>query len=1101
MALPVLPGPLPGLLPGAEPSRVTPVTAYVAGSGAYAVSNATENEVPVPGTASLAIPVSNVTGDWMVAVITWRISPANPCPLFTVADDVRNFWDPLYAPLSAAPLPSQVAGSDIGVAIWAAPAARQVTTSDLGTPGNVYIAPTGFSPAWAAIIYDVSGLAPWVTTTAAVTQADARTVSEALPAPQSLAWVVTVSGWDNLTYTASQKDGGWGAVSTVTGSDGVDHATDIGCAACWQVTTMATASEWSIGSSGTVNWSAGIGSALVAAAAPAAPNTQWPAMWCEMAPAGGLAVPPDEFTWTAVTTAAMDLAITQGRQYETSQLSTGEGTLYLDNPLGGFIPPGTGSLAGLTSGTPVRLRCAWSGGSWQLKFYGDGTLAPQVSVVSTFTVTPGALYTTAAWLGSTSPWPDGLVLQITWQTSGGTQISVVSSAAVTGPQATLAAAAGYAPSNAAKAVVGIAVNGIPAANLGFYAAAPPHPAVPGYLNVPSAATWQASNGAVLTILAPWQGDPLGPPVIAPWYIPFNGFIERLPQQWDALYRGYTEATITDAWFGCNYNAQAIYPTEVLNDNPQQYWPCTDAQGSAFASNLAPGSSLPLAVTPSKYGTAGITQQFGGNPNTEMLGAESTLVISPEFRLTQGQGMWQLTGAQTGQSPVAEGYSLAAASSTYPPLGDGVTIEVWFQVNSPYSTYLSPYVLLLTDGNGPVLYVLLDGAFGTGHLILYQQGSNTPAVVSSVNYLTGTTSPLTQLVLTLNRSSWDAYINGQATVIGGAFSPRLPPSFTGVCLNGSMSSLYANFNGWTGQLSIYPYEMLVNRIQTHYRAGLTALAGELSQNRIERLLQAGFSTGRRAIGKQGGIYVTPCVSCQDIPQQPVSQSISNLAADLLPGMLFIAPTGDICHLSREAAWDQATRWVLGEYPWAGENQFEPDIGFDYDPTRLQNQIQLTQLDDQSITGPSVTAVETASQAQYGTVSNLATAYLQGDASYPLDFGPGLPDLADWLADVYATPTLRLSSVTVTADSDARRWPFVLGVSCGDLVQVNRRPLGPGTPLISLTGRVTQTERHFSYGKGGVAASVTCLIDSAPEAAALQLGSTTLGLLNSLNCLAW
>jgi len=52
-----------------------------------------------------------------------------------------------------------------------------------------------------------------------------------------------------------------------------------------------------------------------------------------------------------------------------------------------------------------------------------------------------------------------------------------------------------------------------------------------------------------------------------------------------------------------------------------------------------------------------------------------------------------------------------------------------------------------------------------------------------------------------------------------------------------------------------------------------------------------------------------------------------------------------------------------------------------------------------------------------------------------------------------------------------------------------------------GRISQTNRTFSFGTGGVTAQVSCIIDPMPEANILTCDSPTLGLLNGENVLSW
>jgi hypothetical protein len=68
----------------------------------------------------------------------------------------------------------------------------------------------------------------------------------------------------------------------------------------------------------------------------------------------------------------------------------------------------------------------------------------------------------------------------------------------------------------------------------------------------------------------------------------------------------------------------------------------------------------------------------------------------------------------------------------------------------------------------------------------------------------------------------------------------------------------------------------------------------------------------------------------------------------------------------------------------------------------------------------------------------------------------------------------------------------------MVTVNR--LAQNDVLVTVTGRVTQTTRSFESGMSPTA-SVSILVDPAPEESPLILDDPAHGLLNGLNCLSW
>ncbi len=928
------------------------VTVTVAGSAAQAVPLASAQ--PPPGARSLQVPVTNTAGDWMAAIVTWRQPAGAPAVTVSVQDDPRahNWWEPLGQPAG-----TSSATGITRTAIWVAPAAKAAN--------YVMVAPTGVVQGLACIVLDIAGMSKWQTLAGlSTTFANAATALSALAlgAPASQAIVITGCGSDNNADTITLTGAGWTALTPVSASNGVSHTADITLNGAYQVTTGATSATWS--SSGSQDLSAVIAGLLAVVAAPAQPNPNWPVVAAELAIGAGPGTPPDQLTWTQVNARSLSLTgVVQGKQYNLGALAAGTGVATWDNPDGALIPPGTGSFAGIDSGTPYRLRMIW----------------------------------------------------------------------------------------------------------------------------PASAT--------------------------PYGVPFSGFIRKWPQAWNTeTLRGYSAATVADAWAYCSGQAQPILNDEILNDIAAApglawWWPCTDAPGSAAASNAAPGNANPLVVVQSKYGNGGNKAAFGGNPSA-ILGAQGTLLITSSVRAQSQGGMWGQT--LNSVNNLSQGFSLACADAAFPHVANGVTTGCWFQVSGTFGIIQLARVLTIATVRGLELDVFLDTV--AGHLVLDAGGPRAvnAITISSVNYL-ATGSPLTYVALTFNRTTWTAYVDGVQAATG-SWTTSLSPRFSYVAFNGiagtpseaiSGSVSENQYAGFTGQALVLPGILPPERIFTHYQAGVAAMAGDTADGRIERLLQAGNYLGRRAILQDSGIDVTPMASCQDIAGQPVSASIGNIAASTPPAVLGVAPAGHLFYLSRGHAWSQAVKWTLGENTAGGEIPYLDDFGTDYDPLRIVNDAQLTGLDDQSVTTASgaVAAAEPPSILQYGDQSVQATSYLQNDALSVLTAGPGTQDLANWAAGTNAKPGSRIAQVTVDAAEYPLAWPFFATVAVGDMIAVNRRP-PTSSATLSITGRVSQTTRNLKFDLiDGVEGSVQLLIDIAPEQAPLTADDATLGLLDGTHPLAW
>jgi hypothetical protein len=1115
-----------------------------------------------PATQSLAVPVVMTPGDWLVACVTWRQPPGtvwtfavsgtpvaayftvsaaqaasitvgqqftdtfNPGVIFTVTSlsapafgfvnvfftpsakvimatgdtvtqagvtcsvaDGANWWDPLGQPSGT----SSAAGVT-RCAIWAAPAAR--------TPpqGQVMIAPTGFVTGLGAVIYDVSGISPWsvleLISAGFANAATALSLSLAAPAGNSV--VLAVAGSDNIADTVSLAAGGWSSVTVESASNGIDHTVDITVNAATQITTGATTAAWS--STGALDFSGVIAAIAVTGTQPTLKSSQQPYTVTEIAPGAGPGTPPDQLTWVPLTGRVLASGFTQGRGYTLGQLQAGQGTLTLDNPNQDLIPPGSGAFAGIDSGTPFRTRAAWPGGAWQVQFSGNGSTAqPQVTTGIIFPVTAGVTYSASAWLACTPAWASGVALLIVWRTSGGTLISSTASASVTTAAAVLATASGVAPATATQANILIQAGGTPAAATVFTgAAAPPGTA---WLQPPPAVAWTAQNSATSSILAPWREDSRGAPNVTPWYVDSAGYFQRWPPTWPGeMLRGQTVASTTDIWGYANTNLASILRTEVLNDGPYGYWPCSDPLESGInlrattgASNIAPGNSKPLNVVLSKNGTGGTAiQEFGQNSGA-LPGDTITTVTTTQRLSTQGT-MWAQTGVP---STGLNGYSLSCTDAGYPSVTNGVTVEGWFQWAG--GAPIIGFLLSLMNTTGNVLNVY--AATTSPYLVL--QSLQNAGAVNSVNLITtpGIPSGLFHVAVAFSRTTYSAYVNG-ALVASGTWTHTLPANFNALWLNGNWAAAGrvggGVYNGYTAHVALTGRMLAAGRILTHYQAGALAMAGEAASYRVERLLQAAALPGRRAILPD---VTTPVVSCQDIGNEPASTSLTNIAASTVPAILGVRPTGDIIYTARSSAYNDPVMWVLGDNQAAGEIPFLPDYAPDYDPGRVVNDISITQLDDQSVTVPDQAALEAASRLAYGDVTYQPTGYLQNDPLSAITAGPGTQDLADWIAATNAKPQLRAASVTVDASKHPAAWPFVLAAGIGDGITVNIRPATAGGQLVTVTGRITQTTRARQFDQSQVAGSVQVVIDTAPDLNVLTADDPVRGQLTGGNVLAW
>ncbi len=312
--------------------------------------------VPPPAAQSLAVPVANtgLGGNWLFALCSWR-TPPGVLTTVAVGDDAHNVspganvWEPLGAPNGTSPLAGSTAAS-----IWYC---RNALAAQ-----NVYIAPDGAVTAMAVQVLEVSGLGPWATLAALSTgYAGAATAGPAAapPAPSAQALAFTVLAGDNDTATVTGPGAGWTALSTVTATNGTDHASDCVLSSAYQVTSLAPAASWSV--SVAQDLAEVIAGVLVTGTAPQAPNQNWPYMQTLAGFGSGAQTPWDQIAWTDLTARQLSGSAQRGKQYELDSIQSGTVNLSLANNDGALTEGNSASpyFPNVKVYTPARRLATW----------------------------------------------------------------------------------------------------------------------------------------------------------------------------------------------------------------------------------------------------------------------------------------------------------------------------------------------------------------------------------------------------------------------------------------------------------------------------------------------------------------------------------------------------------------------------------------------------------------------------------------------------------------------------------------------------------------------------------------------------------------------
>lgn len=603
----------------------------------------------------------------------------------------------------------------------------------------------------------------------------------------------------------------------------------------------------------------------------------------------------------------------------------------------------------------------------------------------------------------------------------------------------------------------------------------------------------------------WPGGGGAPVNPTPHYV-LTGFLNWLPSTWKQdTRRGVIQATLTDSWAYCQAQVQSSMRQEILGDGPTHYWPAGDPSGATYGSNLAPASIAALVMVTSKYGNAGAAAGFGDSG-----GAPAGFANASGPLPGDGGTVWAQTGLPA--AATSGGYALYCQDSAFPEIvaTNGITIAGWFSITA--TQMYQPMTLWAVKGTkGPIARVQAAPG-GALTLQTWDVAGNTVTTALGTGTYLGT--GMFQVAWAYVRGiGWVAYVNG-AQVAASVATPALPPTFAWIEAGGE-ADRYTSGNMLEGQvahLAVFPQALPAARVASQYWAGSVALQGEPDWSRIERLLAYGGYTGRRVLTR-----TTPadlCASASNLGTTQASsggagfgspagvgtvqagQVVADTAASLSPAMLTVAATGDVVYLGKGTMFGQQPTWALGENTAGGEIPYLGDIGFGWDPQKVINLIQITQLDRQDIVTPQVRVTETASQKRYAQSTYQVTGYLNNDLTTPISSATpsNLLDLANWIAETLQAPQLRADQVTVDAASYPPAWPLVLGARPGDIATVTIRPV-TAPAAISVTARIMRIERSITWRSGGTKGQARLSLDYAPETAVLTLDDPVYGLIGA------
>lgn len=238
-----------------------------------------------------------------------------------------------------------------------------------------------------------------------------------------------------------------------------------------------------------------------------------------------------------------------------------------------------------------------------------------------------------------------------------------------------------------------------------------------------------------------------------------------------------------------------------------------------------------------------------------------------------------------------------------------------------------------------------------------------------------------------------------------------------------------------------------------RAPVAAVgAGEDSGARVHRILDSvGWPLGARQIDTGNSTLQATTLDGSGLSEL-------QLVADTEIGELYQNASGDVVFRNRQAILtDERTTTVQARFGPGGEASGRlryHDVGQAYDRQQMANEVRITRVGGSA----AQVAVDTASIAEYNQTKTYERTDLimQSDAE--------ALSAAQWLLSVSKEPELRFDSLEVWGQVDpANLFPQLLAREIGDRIQIDRRPVGGGDPVVREV--IIRGIEHEIRGLGG------------------------------------
>lgn len=930
--------------------------------------------------------IAPTPGNWLVAVVTLKMTDGSN-PQISVGDYARNMWTLVYSGLVTAA--ANNTGSQLQAQVWVAPAIQYPGWSLLGVYTYVVYSSANDVGSACIDVFEVAGMTGGYLTVDSVTVATASgatTLSITLPTPTGGAdcLMVGVAGTDNAAGNTTVSSAGWTSLTQV--SNTVPNSVNT---SAWRESTASQTVSWS--STVSTNWAACAVAIRQTGVGPAQLSSNWPPVEFQLGFGQGLSTPISAVRWTTLPNRLMQFDTQRGIQYELGFVQSSPTDIALRNDDGALSPRTGGSGTAVANGSTTTLVVSNSDGA---------------------TMTVGDFFQ----LKSAGAFKELNVFQITSIVVG------------TNTTVTFQRADGVAGGATASTATG-----------DTYSACP----IDVYLPY--------------RILASWNGVKY--PVSVGW-------IERWPQVWSDPHWGVVNAVGIDVIATLVAADQSMLRGEILRRSPNSYWPTDDKSGSTQAANYGSVSTALVSTTMNNGGGANGSATFANSTQRVANKANSSDPAKLFTTLVGDAGTaWNSTGLTVAETNASDGFALVATpgnDSTFPSITNGVTIvlvyfadQAWINAigSAPNLTYdPTLFICRSSVGTGAAatqIKLSWNGPTGANFqkLKITVWDKNTHASTTTVlSNLLGSGANFATYAVTFNQTTWNAYLGTLGGWLhSGSGTCNLAATWGLLNVGGEADSTSQGFcsPGMYAHIAVFNRMLTSGELQDIGRAVQSSQPIDPGTNDVIRRKLAFVNWSGAKV-----LNFTSYLTGSDYPASTIAEKVANLA-DGEGGFLFSDAAGQLQFRGNARAAAQGIRATIGDNPGGGsEIPFvggSGDFEVDFDPTYLYNSIVLTNtgvLNGDQTGGANPTSVfrvkDNTSIAKYGLRTLGKTVALQNDSD--------ASNLASSYLTTYAYPKKRVSTVKIDVFKTSQ-WAFALGVEVGDVIVVNRRPIG--APPISIT----------------------------------------------------